>query len=186
MGEKIIHTPNKVALEFHDSCRERLIELCDPLKYLDISTFAYMKFYENSKYFLLTNHFEMADHYFKSIPNYGDNFSEIVPHSIDRFSRYIWPIETTDKIHLELQKFDLIKGVTLYRRVDDYVESWCFIGDSNKNQIHELFLNHEELLWKFAQYFTTMAANLIDTSDPKKLATYKCGFDIAPAKLLLQ
>lgn len=71
--------------------------------------------------------------------------------------------------------------MSFYKRTDNFIEHWGFCGQG----VYEVYLKRSDLLWKFAQYFSECAEDLIDHSDPSKLGIFKNGHNILPQTNLL-
>jgi hypothetical protein len=177
---KIIEV-NKSALGFHTSNLDRVQKLCDPLKYLGITTFCYLRLFEGSTYLRICNHDAWAKYSLQNIHDSGKAFSKIATLTGSEVTSFIWPDETTDHLLIQLKNHNICHGISFYRRTGNSIENWNFSSQPGNSQVYELYTKHKALLWKFIQYFCEQAADLMDHSDPRRLAIYKDGNPIASA-----
>lgn len=182
MDQRIILDNNKSALDYHISNVGHINELCDPLKYLGITTFGYMKMLDDSTYLHLCNQDNWSRYYIQNVHDSGEVFSKRLAIVDIEITTFVWPNETKDRLLLDLKDNNIFHGFTFYKRADNYIEHWNFCTNPNNTQVYDLYYKHNELLWKFVTYFCDNANDLIDHTDTRKLAKYKNGNSIAPEK----
>ncbi len=173
---------NRSALNFHISSVERVQKLCDPLKYLGITSFGYLKIFNDSRYLRINNEDKWSRYFIENVHDMGKVFSRLFSLANSEVISLVWPEETTDDLLLALKSHDMFHGITFCKQTDGFVESWNFCTELGNTGIYELYFNHGDLLWKFIQYFSECAPDLIDHSDRGKLGIYKNGYNIPPSK----
>jgi hypothetical protein len=172
---------NKSALEFDLSNIDRVQKLCDPLKYLGITTFSYRKMFDDATYLRICNQDAWSRYHIQHIHGPGTVFSKILTLVDAETTSFIWPDETRDYFLRALRDHNICHGISFYKRTGTFIEGWNFASESDNSQIYEIYMKHKALLWKFIQYFCEQAADLMDHSDPRRLAIYKDGNPIVPA-----
>ncbi len=60
-------------------------------------------------------------------------------------------------------------GITMYRKTREYKEGWSFGGARDEGELVNFLINNYDLLLKYILYFKSVAADIIDTSDERKL-----------------
>ena len=176
---------NKMALDYHISNIERVKQICEPLKHLNITTFGYLKIFDDSRYLHICNKDKWSRHYFKNIHDDGETLPKAMALVDSKKSMFIWPTKTEDSLLTDLKNYRIWHGMSFCRRKDNFVENWSFCTDPKNEQISNFYLKHYDLLWKFVEYFTSKAGDLLDCSDSRKFATYKNGVNISSAKSAL-
>jgi len=182
IDQSLIIDTNKSALDFHISNFERVQQLCEPLKYLGITSFGYMKMFDDLRYLHICNHDKWSRYFFQNVHNTGNVFSKILSLVDSNVISFIWPHETTDDLLLNLRDHNIFHGMTFYRREYNFIEHWSFCAPPENTEVYDLYLKHSNLLWKFSQYFNEAAEDLIDHSNPHKLGLYKNEHNISPPK----
>jgi hypothetical protein len=145
MHQKIVLNNNKSALDYHISNVGRINQLCDPLKYLGISTFGYMKMFDDSTYLHLCNQDDWSRYYIQNIHDSGDVFTKMFPMVDSEITTFIWPNETRDPLLLDLKDHDIFHGFTFYKRTKNYIEHWSFCTKPNNTQVYDLYFKHKDL-----------------------------------------
>jgi DNA-binding CsgD family transcriptional regulator len=174
MGQqlKMDNTDNhKYLEEYNKVILPRLDELIEPLRVLGVSYFTYVKIIENKKCFYIGNHQEFNDKFF-SLKLYNNfdltNWAKASEKGILPYIR-LWKTNTTinaDKIREELK---MGMGITMYRTTKEYKEGWSFGGTHDEGELVNFLINNYDLLLKYILYFKSVAADIIDTSDERKL-----------------
>ncbi|HBN22318.1 MAG TPA: hypothetical protein DD412_03685 [Holosporales bacterium] len=60
-------------------------------------------------------------------------------------------------------------GICLYRTTKHHKEGWAFCGSKEREDLPNFYINNTDLLLKFIVYFKSMAEDIIDVSDERKL-----------------
>ncbi len=157
--------------EYNKTILPRLEELIEPLKSLGILYFDYMKIVDNEKCFRVGTH-----------KGFNEKFYELALY--DKFNPARWPARSDKKMtpHYRLwnrgsgpgsdqirKELGMGEGICVYRTTKHYKEAWAFCGRGDQNDLPNLFINHFDLLMKFIVYFKSVASDIIDVSDERKL-----------------
>lgn len=172
MRDSIINT-NKLAIDYHISNIKRIQTLCDPLKYLGITTFSYMKIYKDSTYLHISNQDEWSQHYLKNISDNGEAFTTALSHIDKKILTFFWPTNTNDFLLETLKHFKLWNGITFYKKGSDFIENWSFATSPDNAQVPLIYSQHQDLLWKFIHYFMLQIQDLLNCLDKNKFAKFK-------------
>ena len=171
-----MNTVKTTSLDFNYSIQGRLKELCHPLSYnFGISTFAYLRFLKNGKILHITNNHAWLSHYvshnlFNDVNRYMYEINNI-PNSGAGY--YLRTGKISNNFNEVLEKFGLWHGLSIYIRYPEYTEAWCFATVSENHLIHDLYLNHINVLKHFILYFKSKGFDLLDHSDQSKLLITK-------------
>ena len=144
-----------------------IINVCKPLQNIGISTFAYVRMYNNGRQLCLTNNLEyinfclMYDYVFRT------KFFQVQYHYFSKHKSYkiIWPNNVDDDLINGLRNRNICQGFNLTQYSQGVLET-CFFGSTADNeQVHLIYHKHAELLEKFRNYFVNCMASLIDHAE---------------------
>lgn len=162
----------KYSIQFNASINQRLKELCHPLyENFGITTFACLKFLKDGKILHITNNYEWLCFYvtqnlFNNVNRYIDEINSIPENKV---GYYLRSSKISNNFNNVLEKFGLWHGISVYIRYPEYTEAWCFATSSDNHFIHNIYLNHMDVLKHFILYFKAKGYDLIDHSDEAKL-----------------
>lgn len=169
---------NISAYQYAKAIYARYTDIVKPLSYLGIDHFGYMKIFKNGSYLALNDDLNYMRAYFSTIKNQGEFFKTelcpiaelkytMVPTVIDEFSRKQDPI-----MHLAYD-FNIWNIFCIYRcDATDFAEVFCFATGKDRQIDSKFYLDNILLLEQFIKYFKQQAADLIDTTDKRKLAYF--------------
>jgi len=144
-------------LEFNREKKDELDKICAPfLRYFDLTTFNYLRFYEDGGIFRLSNRLEWTEKYFEKKLYVGNNFyhEHFATLTKQRISQcYLWPRDQHSSLLEALYEFDIWNGITIYVKHDSFVENWGFASKRSKVNVPEIFLNNKSDLFKFIFLF---------------------------------
>lgn len=168
-----INTSN---LEFNQSINQRLKDLCYPLfNNFGITTFAYLKFLKDGKILHITNNHDWLSFYtsqnlFNNVNRYINEINSVPE---NKAGYYLRSSKISNNFNEILEKFGLWHGLSIYIRYPEYTEAWCFVTLSQNHFVHDLYLNHMDVLKHFILYFKSKGSDLLDHSDENKLKASK-------------
>lgn len=182
-----MNTNNKPSLLYTINSIPRMMEISQPLcHYLGIKLFGYTRIYNDCSYFKLSNGYE--DYFTKHISNIITQDNAFIngyrntlgsdPHFV------LWPtnykiIPTVASLHLH---YNIWNGLSINYRTNNYIENFFFAFDLNSGDKSEFYMQNQQLLIKFCDYFKVMAKDLVNKDDKNILAKYNNEFDISPIK----
>jgi DNA-binding CsgD family transcriptional regulator len=174
---------NISAYQYAECISARYNNIIKPLSYLGIDHFGYMKIFKNGSYLGLNDNIDYMQKYLSIIKNTGVFFGTdwrclnqtkytMVPTSIDGFSKKKDPI-----MHLAYD-FNIWNIFCIYKFDSvDFAEVFCFATGKDKQIDSKFYLDNILLLEQFIKYFKQQAADLIDTTDQRKLAYFEERFN---------
>lgn len=164
------HTNAKSLKEYNEAIMPRLQELCEPLKILGISNFAYAKFTKDQRFFRIGTHEKYTELFFKyDLYNRVDAYRGLL--HADSFSEekktlvFLWDYKSLEKMRMSVNMWN---GITFYQFTKDLLETWAFGGSLEDIGLSSFYLNNLDLLKKFFLYFKSSAKDIIDVSDKNK------------------
>ena len=176
---------NKSALQYTISSSARMKELAEPLqKYMGISSFSYMRIYNDCSYLSLLNGYEEFNKaYFENIEKSDPHFIQTMQNTLLNEPQFsIWPVDRVNltPIFSLLEAYNIWHGFQISYRRNNYCELFSFTFNRYSDDKTEFFLKNIPLLLKFTDYFKSHAGDLIDDSDKTKIATFPKKFSIEP------
>ena len=163
---------NLIAFQYNASIDHRMKELCEPLKYLGLTHFGYLKFFKDGTYLKLGNDLRWIENYLKNnLADKTEAFAEslkLVPRF--KLDHQIWPQSKGQDCIAELYNFNICNGINFCYKSDDYIEVYYFATKKDNDQIINIYMNHLPCLQKFSLFFKDKAKDLININDHNKLA----------------
>lgn len=165
---------NFSAYKYAEAKHEELAALCSPLLKLNISTFAYFRFFPNGRYLYLCNHLDWVQFCLKNVHNNeGTSLGQEIKHALeDNYHCFLWPTEKTDYLMSALHDFNIWNGLSIFKQREDSIELWGFAANCNTENLQNFYIENIELLKKFTSAFNREAAEIIIPHDDY-LAIYK-------------
>lgn len=143
-------------------------ELCQPLKKIGITYFTYIKNFDDGSQVNLSNSSEWIEHYYK----YKLYQSSIFDKSSNIYftGRYLWPEESALEVfHHGRQYFDSDHGITIIENSQKTIEYFFFSGSRKNRYLRNLYLNHQDLLDNFIQYFKAKLAKILKEAELSRI-----------------
>lgn len=171
---------NEQAFEFTREKVPEVSKICKSLLHIfNIDFFECFRIFNDGKYFrLISGYTDYAKYYFVNIHDNGEIFTKALQNTPYHSEYcYLWPIKSLDT-HLSLMhNFDLVHGISIFQREENYVDAYVFASSGQNDCIQDFFYTHTSLLKDFIKYFQYKAQNLL-SHNKNKLAQYKNPIDI--------
>ncbi len=142
-----------------------VIELCRPLKKLNIDFFCFHRVFSDGSEIMLSNSGAWAEHFHRLGYSTYASFQQI----INGFEYFVWP-----HAHLKLEtlrRFDNVHhGMTIftkYSKNNEYIDACGFA--LSKNLEISIIVNNIDLLKRFATYFAHQASPIIKRCNNHKI-----------------
>ncbi len=161
-----IYTNQKQIIEYNIAHNNFLQNLCLPLTKLGVTTFSYVRFY-NNKVFRLTNNLKWNEY---SVVNnvVNNNETEKTLEATLVQQRFIGISRHLDEVNLAtLHQHDLYDIIAIYEKKQDYVELHCYATDKKNLDISALCLSNIQMLFDFVEYFKIKASHILDDAAAK-------------------
>ncbi len=171
---------NKFAFEYSANFISEFNKIIEPLQYLKIPVFSYLKIINDNRYLMLCNHSKWLQYHFKNIHNQGRFFANESNMALKYKTHYLtWPSIPTDHVLTALHNYDIWNGISFFKKSESSLERFCFATNINDFSLSSLYLNHIDLLKRFLRYFGDKSKIMLKNYDYDYLATFK---DIAASK----
>jgi DNA-binding CsgD family transcriptional regulator len=171
---------NRIAFQYQEAIIHQFLEICKPLKILEIPLFSYARFYPDGTFFSVKTDLERQKEYFEKLksntPVWGETCIKTGDESLEMA---IWPQKPN--LQIEAMAFSYEKnmwnGVSFIRKLPDSIENWCFVGHKESTQLQNFCLRNKEVLRQFIEYFNQAASSIIQIDDQNgfKLAKFENG-----------
>ncbi|MES2214829.1 MAG: helix-turn-helix transcriptional regulator [Pseudomonadota bacterium] len=170
---------NKKAYSYVTQLQKSLNYSFDPLKYLNINVFFYIKIFNNGKYILLSNHSAWQKHHYLHVHNQGKFFETCNKLSLKNQLKYfMWPSDPVDELLLDLYKHNIWNGISFCIRLEDSIERFCFASTNKNWQIKSCYLNNIDLLKRFLVFFREKSSFSLQNLDNQYCGIFRDGVDI--------
>lgn len=143
-------------------------EICHPLNKLNITSFNYVRTYDDGTQVNLSNVPEWLDHFYK---NEFYRIGAFEDHPSNYQSGYsLWPQLSGQKIFSDAREhFDIDHGITIIERYKKYCDFYYFGTRANNQGIINFYLNNLDLLKRFTFYFKDSAEGIIRKAEKEKI-----------------
>jgi len=183
----LLEQQNYKAFEYARQTAFNIDAVCKPLiEYTDINLFLYFRLYDNGRYIHTGNQLNYLEFYFLTVPNNGDFFTrELVQAVDDDYHCFLWQDlpKSNDPVISAINKFNICNGVSMYKRGQNYIESWHFADTRGQTDISSYYTAHKKMFMAFIDYFILAAQDLITLDDNHaNLAYYQQNIDISRPK----
>jgi hypothetical protein len=174
---KQMGTINKSAMEFSRSATVFMQKISNHLQGFNISGLSYVKTFRDGKRLYISSLQNWSEFYIEK--NLQDNLNSmemyLPPTYVQQFS---WEGLKNNKVMDSFREFGVRNALVLLEHSKEYVELFSFVTNFNKPQID--LLNKLPFLREFIKNFKLKAADLIDTTDKRKLISPTSGisFDV--------
>ena len=161
-------------LQYNEAASPIINGICEPLfRYSGLRTFTYMRF-EKDRFFHSSNNLPLANYYTtnnfyqKHLERYAVEISQIPIGSFGFFFRKhdVGADSLSKNIVDTLAHFNVAHGLSFYWRGTNNIEGFHFGTISENELILNFYLNHMDLLKKFANYFKEKAFEHITPIKP--------------------
>lgn len=181
----ILDGTNQDAIDYNISISDRLVDLCDPLKYLGLIHFGCLKFFKDGTYLKLSNNINWTKHYL--INNLADNqgnFAEKLKiAAFFTLDQHLWPASKPGDSLSAMHDFGIFNGINFNIKSNDYIESFYFATSKDNQQVFNIYVSHTDLLKRFILYFKEKTADIFNIYEAKKLAMQKSPLSFVQAVL---
>jgi DNA-binding CsgD family transcriptional regulator len=165
---------NYRAFSYNKNITDQIIAICEPLFKVNITTFAYFRFFENGRYLYLCNDLKWVEYCLQNVQDNNTSLGLEIKHaSTDNFYCFLWPTTPQDKLLTALYNFNIWHGLSIFKKLQDSVELWGFASAKENYFMPNFYVNNIEKLKDFTRLFNDKAKKLIDITDQSKLAIYK-------------
>ena len=170
----LINDINYQAFAYNKNILDKFTSICNPLFKINITTFAYFKFFNNERYLYLCNNLKWVEHCLLHVQDNETSLGRQIGHAKkDDFYCYLWPTIASDELLKALHGHDIWHGLSIFKKSDDYVELWGFATSRNNDFMSDFYMQNIELLKSFVMLFNQKAVSFTDHLDQSKLAIYK-------------
>lgn len=169
------------AIQFNNAIADRILEICEEKLFqhfndAKISSFGYVKIFNDGKWFCVSHNKQWVEYFFNQA-FINESFQKSIFDEINNSSRYLLYFNKEEELKIPMYaaayKFNMWQGFNIYKREENYVEYCWFHGNRNSPNLDNFYINHINELEHFFLYFKSEAADIIDTSDQRKLAILK-------------
>ena len=159
-----MHTP---LFEYNQQKSNVLSQMGEPLlKNFGFQFLAYRRFSLNdNKLFCLINNEKWREVVFSKQYWTSHTFPSLIQNLNDRGHFVnVWPDSPTssDPIYNLLFELNIWNGIVLYHKTDNYLETFCFVGDKKSNETKNFFVNNMQILEQFSHYFRFTSQRLFE------------------------
>jgi DNA-binding CsgD family transcriptional regulator len=143
--------------------------ICKPLNDLGISSYVYLRTYNDFSEIRLGNRTDWLLHYYKS-DLYKESVLEKDPTSYSSGS-ILWSSLTSHSKVLDSAKndFNIANGITVINKSDEHTEMTFFGGDVGKPELINLYVSDPDILINFNRYFKEKAAPIIKKGEKNRI-----------------
>lgn len=163
----------KSVIEYNRCVADQLQSICDPIFKHNVTSFAYLRLFQNGKYLYLCNDLDWVKRHI-SISNVPQNNTELGKQihfsNNDGYGFFLWPSTPKDSVLQELYDNNVWNGFSIFKKLPDSVEVWGLASTREQVLIQDFYLKHTEELKDFTKFFNEKAKHLISPEDPRKLA----------------
>jgi hypothetical protein len=159
-----------------------IAEICKPLDKLGITSFNYVRTYDDGSQINLAN-----------IPSWLEHFYNNEYYHIGAFERHpsnyqsgyaLWPHLSGQKIFFDARTyFNIDNGITIIERQSNYCDFYYFGTTSDNHTIINFYLNNLDLLKRFILYFKDKADSIITKADKSRIILPDHFENIKPIKM---
>ena len=151
--------------QYNEVARPIMEDICSPLfTYSGLTTFTYMRF-ENDRFFHVSSNLPLANYYVgndfyqKHLERYATEICQIAPGGFGFFLREydIKGSSLSQDITETLNHFNVAHGLSFYWRGESKVEGFHFGTVKENELIINFYLNHMNMLKRFARFFKNNA-----------------------------
>ena len=182
---------NQEALYINEEIHTRLGEICSPfLNNIPLKRFVYSRFLLNEncvcdKVMMVSTDLESLRYYLLEVKDHGKDFIKAIRCIGEGGEGYfLWPIHTSDGLlNTYKKKFNLRSGLTIYKRHKEYLESWCFSGNSNSSFTTVLKTEDQKIFRDCAFYFRDKFPTILSTKEPTKYFSSKIDMSPLPSSI---
>ncbi len=144
------------AIKYNIENQSKIREICSPLENsFNISLIHYRRFYFNGGLVSLFNHAKWMEVSFENQYWYSSVLQEKLRGLASESSlTYLWPTKPiNDAVYKGLYEHNLWNGITLYRKLQDCIESYAFATSRDNTNAIAFYLSEMEVLEHFILYF---------------------------------
>ena len=127
---------------------------------------AYRKFFlKENKILYIVNDFQWMEQLFINNMWTSESFYRIINNLKEKdYFFNVWPDYPypKDEIYEKLYEYNIWNGIVLYIKIDEYLETFCFVGDRESSSIKNFFINNINLLDDFTHYFKYNCCNILN------------------------
>lgn len=135
------------------SNKDQIINICAPLKKLDITYFCHVNINEKGQFSGLSNNPEFADHYVKN--KYYNADIHLSAHELGGY--IIWDglpkCGETERMDQEAQQFGVCHSFTIVKENERTSDYYHFATHLNHDWFNQVYLANLDLLERFSEYF---------------------------------
>lgn len=140
----------------------RVEELLTVLKKINVETFFHIRINCKNKFFILGNNKPIID-YIVANRDFGKYVTDIVEGTIyGKVTINSLTKDKTDPFLVKLQELNIVEGLCLSLRTDEYVDVFFFAPRDGGKNVDYFYLNYVYLLKRFVVYFRIKAKNIIN------------------------
>lgn len=163
---------NKDSLDYAISVSKQIQPTTSNLKAHGITTFSYLKFFNDGRYSIACSNPEWSQFHIMNIIGNGPFSSALANVNNDCFHVYLWPREARGFLLESLQSFRIWNGISFYKKREQYVECWAFASDNFNENIINMYINNTEFLKKFILFFNSQHLEILNNRRKETLSYF--------------
>lgn len=164
----------KPVLDFNKQNKERIEQLCAPLKEcFGLSAVAYLKNIDDGKYLMLSNNetFLMTPPRYDFFLRTGYFGKQAQLFCKTASSMDVWADQGKDHCINMYKEKGLHNGFSMVREKDGYLECIWFCNEDAGGHMGDFYRSHREILMRYLEDFRRLASDLTDTTEMSRLGT---------------
>lgn len=165
---------NYSALKFNEDIASFIEDICQPLfNNFGITNFGYVKIDSSGSMLRISTGPKWTRRYFEQ-QYYNDTDFYFFDDVAENSSRIrIYTNQPNGGVFSELYDYNIWNIYTIYERNLNFAEVWFFATSRDKSSMIDFYINNQDVLENFIQYFKQNTASLILTAKPEAFITTK-------------
>ena len=153
-------------IEYNKQIEERLIDICLPLKIINIDSFTYLRFYKGGSVLRIETNLEYNKY---MLNNAAVNTYQFIIDRIANGEKVTLPFSPTDIVTSALEHCGIKAILSSFYSKDDYIEGWGIFSSRNDLDLTPSFISNIQLIERFIVYFNNVAKDLIQRAEKDKI-----------------
>ena len=173
---------NISAFEYNNAAAPIINNICEEF-FLNfgLTTFVYIRIFNDGRYLLLSNHTDWAKYWFQNIQTIKNTTFQSELQNVPKKEPFyfLWDTASDGKLMHVHNDFGMWHGFDIDFRLEDSVEVWSFSASADREQINSFYLNNFKLFHRICLYFREKSFSYLKINDKNKLAFFKEDIDIS-------